>query len=85
MTFSVDVENNGVKFEVEADGNTYKGTLTIEAIKDHFDFSSHEVDQAERFCSEYHDEVAEEIRIAIRRHPPIFGTDHILLLPHHMR
>ncbi len=84
MTFSPDLENDGVRFELEADGHTYVGTITIEAIRDHFDFSSNEVTQAEHFCSQYYDEVVREIRNAIRRHPPL-GSKNILILPHHMR
>ena len=84
MTFCADRENDGVSFELVADGHTYKGVITIEAIQDRFNFSSNEVVQAEGFCSEFYDEVSEEIRNAIRRHPP-FGDNNILILPHHMR
>lgn len=84
MTFSADIANDGVSFEVEADGETYRGTLTIEALQNHFNFSSNEVTLAERFCSQHPDEVEEEIRKALRRHPP-WGHENILILPHHMR
>lgn len=84
MTFSADQKNDGVSFELEADGNTYKGTITIEAIQDHFEFSSNEVSLAEQFCSQNANEVATEIRNALRRHPPL-GNSNILILPHHMK
>ena len=85
MSFSADQENDGVKFELEADGELYSGTITIEALQDHFTFSSQEVVKAAQFCVQYAEEVSEQIRTALRRHPPLFGREHILLLPHHFR
>ncbi len=79
-----DIENNGLGFKINYQGNHYSGIITCEALLDHFNIPYTETNDIKTFFDDKTDLLEQEICSALQRHPPL-GKHHILILPHHLR
>ena len=84
MRILSDIENNGLEFEVNLEGENYSGTITCEALLDHFNLPCTETNAIKSFFDDKTALLEQEICSTLLRHPPQ-GRDHILIFPHHMR
>lgn len=83
MKLKSDRINEGLEFNIDMDGKSYSGTITIEAIQDKFDIDTTDIEHVNHFFNTHPQLLEQEICNALHRHPPI-GKEHILILPHHM-
>ncbi|NRB42663.1 MAG: hypothetical protein HRU20_30045 [Pseudomonadales bacterium] len=84
MKLETDTINDGLGFEVNLNGQSYKGLVTLEALQDHFCIESNNLGEVEHFFDDKEQLLEQEICTALLRHPP-FGRENIIIFPHHLR
>lgn len=83
MKITRDLINDGLGFEINFNGQTYSGIVTMEALQAHFQLQTHDLKEIERFFIRSPQKLELEICHALQCHPPL-SHNHILIFPHHL-